>query len=272
MIKDSVLIDFVLDNHHPIRAKLLFQALEGILTYNVLDIVPKIEEIILDDNYDTMLRIEAVKTEIVNTLKDVMNFIGVVPFAMVNDFIIISKVIIALDVCATEYDPDYIFENTNILVEEDSDLDKIWSIVSLLTDVNELDFYENIHSLKDGVVAGLLEVLQLKHIPEIVCDDQRVVVRYKDFVKGKAKGVVREYISSGGPIGTLEPEAMLLLWEETINGLPLPDRPFEMVSALMITDCKDEVLKPLIVKWIPMFAESDLEISMLEKAIDKLLT
>ncbi len=259
-----------MENHTPVRAKLLLEAIEGILTYNVLDIVPRIEEIILNDDIDNQMRIEGVKSEITTAIKEILKFMGITPYHAVNDFIVISKIINGMDKCVNEYYPEYIMDNTLLESDEESDLDKIYSIIKLIEDQKEIDFYDVIHSVKDTVVPELVTILNSKVMPEIEGDDQVIVRRYHEFIKGVSRGVVFEYIRNNGTIGTIEDMALMTLFSDAIMDLPVPDRPFDIISAILISDIDTDEVPEAIKRWGAFFSENDSELAMIERECAKL--
>ena len=68
VINDTLLVDFIFDNHHPLRAKLLIEAVETILGHNDTEIVIRIEHHLLNDDIDTETRVQRVKLEILRKI------------------------------------------------------------------------------------------------------------------------------------------------------------------------------------------------------------
>lgn len=272
MIRDNVLLNFVTTNHTPIRAKLLLEAIEGILTYNFLDIVPRLEEIILDDDTDTSTRIERVKVEIINAIKEIMNFVGIIPYKEVNDFITISKIINGIDKCVNEYHSDYILDNTSLGDSEESEMAMGHSIVRLIEDVSELGFYEVVYDVKQGTMAELETILRSKVVADIETNDPAILVRYKNFVKGRAKGIVHQYIVAGGMIGIMDEEDAMTFFSEPILALPIEDRAYDIVSAVMTTVVEDTSIPEILGKWANYFSDTDGELGMIEREINKLIS
>ena len=268
VIKDTVLIDFIVDNHTPQRAKLILEAIEGLLSYNMLDIIPDLETVILNDDFDTTMRIEGVKAVLIEGIKETLNFLGIIPYQLIIDFPEISKVIIAIDKCMNDYSPDYILDNTLIDADDESDLTKVHSITYLLESQPEVKFYDVIHSISDTMIPEMSKILNSKVVPELSCDDPIILKRYLEFTKGRATGIIYEYIANGGGIGTMESNTFMEMITEPMLKVPPPDRPYEIISAILISTIEKSEIKEELGKWASYFTDNDSELAFIEKELD----
>lgn len=271
MIDDNVLTTFVLNNHTPIRAKLIFNALEGILAYNVLDIVPLLEEIILNDDLDTTHQIEAFKTQITLVIKEIIKAMDIKVYGHVTDFVVLSKIIDGIDKALREYYPDYILENTDIDNEDESNDYRLFSMIKTIEDINELEFHDVIHTVRPEVVEGIVRTLKEKVIEEIDSDDPVILERYKKFIAGRNTGVVSTFIANGGKVGGLDSDSLLELLSISILDNPAPDRAYDIVSTLLISTDELDTLKDKAIEWAKYFSNLEAENVLIEDEVLSLI-
>lgn len=271
VIEENVLISFIRNTHTPQRCKIVLETMETILGYDIFDIVPAVENIILNDDYDTSMKIEFIKSELIECCKQIAATLRITPYAELTDFKDLHLVIRAVEKAINDYHPDYILENTQLESPEPA-ICKIHDLVKLIEGQDESFFYNVVHSVHDDVPLGLLTLLNSKVVMEIDCDDPVIVSRYKNFIKGQATGVVTEYIRDNGSIGTSEAEVLILSISEAILALPPMDRARDVISAILISDAEDSEIKELVDKWIPYFANDDSELILIEAQAKSLIS
>lgn len=270
MIKDTVLSDFIVANHTPERVQLIVEAIEGILAFDVLDIIPQLEEIITNDDVDTAHHIELFKSELIVTIKNILKANGIVAFAELHDFIDLSKVLNGLDKAMNEYYPEYIIDNSYIQDEDEDDMAKLYSVINIIEGLPELKFYDIIYSVDDNMIPGLLNILQNKVMPELSDDNPEAVDRYREFIKGRAKGVVHELIVAGAEIGTMSQDIIMAYLTDAILEQPLEDRAYEIISGVLISDTSNDDVRKVIKDWCSYYTDNSQELMVIEQAIRKL--
>ena len=259
VINDTLLVDFIFDNHHPLRAKLLIEAVETILGHNDTEIVIRIEQHLLNDDIDTETRVQRVKLEILRTTIELLKMEGIYAMGGLEDFLVVSKVLSGFDQAMQEYRPEYILEHSDVTDDEKQDLHRLYSMVKLTESVREHDFYEAIHHVDDTLLDRVNDILNSSAIPELESDDPVILDRYRQFVKGLNTGVCAEYLTNGGRLGTMDIDTAFMVFIPIIEKLPLADAPFDILSCILISTIETDRVMDETQRWVAQITESTTE-------------
>lgn len=265
MIDPNVLSTYITNNHTPQRAKLVFNAIETILAYDYPDIVPELETIILNDDLDNEIRQSYLRSTLVETLDMILKKCGIYTYSVIHDFPMLEKIASSWQDLGNEYLPDYVLENTLIDDESEPDLSKLYSAINLVSPINEWDFYEHIHSSSATLISDMSNILNSKVIPDLEFDDKSIVTRYREFIAGRAKGVVYDYVATGGIIGRSEYTDLLEMLSPSIETQDPYMIAHDVVSLILISDISSTEVAEVIPSVVKYIVRTEMEAASVER-------
>lgn len=259
-----MLVDYVLDNYTNEKARAIFNAIDLINEYGLLDIEDELDEIlILIETNDTFTTSSNIVSTVMKYLLNILNEHFIKVDETVDDLELITNMAKTLRVAAEEYEPTYLLERINFTLEEDNQaIDVYAKLVELLTDTREEDVLTTIYSIEEDIINNLKVILDEKTINVDLLTNftnNDTVERYKAYLKGRRTGIVYELVKGGLVPGNYDFNTLYLYVEEALPNLSREDIIFETLSLIMVSDTDVEDIEETIVKLSKLLGATDIE-------------